>query len=60
MTKAEKIESRIRQKAALINMTLRGMLDDVVALRSHTKNRIAAHKAHHTMAKRKSTKISKT
>jgi hypothetical protein len=52
MTKADKLEGKIRRKAALINVTLLGLLDDVVLLRSHTKNRIAAHKAHVTMAKK--------
>lgn len=51
--RADRLEYEIARKAARINITLRSILDDVMKLRSHTKNRIAAHKAHTTMEKKK-------
>jgi len=53
MTKGERITARIVRKLTRIDALRMEIIRDVMALNIHSKNRIAAHKAHLTMAKRK-------
>lgn len=56
-TPLEKIEHEIEQTLLRINMNVGRLMDLHARLTRHTKNRIAAHKAHHTMKKRQLGKI---
>jgi len=51
--KEQEIISRLEKRVASMHGLMEGLLSDVLALSDHTKNRIAAHKAHLTMAKQK-------
>lgn len=52
MKKDEQITKRIARKLVRIADLQDEIFQDVLALSRHSKNRIAAHKAHVTMAKK--------